>query len=86
MFFQVGCFYEFFHWRARDSRKLFGLKTNKPRRGLGMRCGFHMKCLREILKKAAIKGLPFVIIREKEGISGSLKQREASSYYLPTKS
>lgn len=83
MFFQIGCFYEFFNWRAKDSRKLFGLKTNKPRKGLGMRCGFHKKCLWGAAKIAAKARLPFVIVHEEEGIADGIKQRKASLYYSP---
>ncbi|MBI5047640.1 MAG: hypothetical protein HZB54_01630, partial [Deltaproteobacteria bacterium] len=74
IFFQVGCFYEFYGEIKNDVMGTLGLKRlkNSQRRAM---YGFPVRLGKEYLKRLVDKGIPIIIIRETDRYIGRIKQR-----------
>ena len=75
IFYQAGCFYEFYGRRAEWAIRDFGLKKIPPRPRLGTRTGFPLKDLRKHLETALNLSGHVVIVRQTGKFSGRLMAR-----------
>ncbi len=75
LFFQIGCFYEFYGKRAKTAGNLLGLQGEYTRPGLGTGKGFPIRSLNRYLKKT-VPMAGYVVIVAQTGIcAGRIVQR-----------
>jgi len=75
IFFQVGCFYEFYGKRIKDDvPAILGLKRH-GQSGRGVRYGFPVRLETRFAKRLVEKGMPVVVIRETDRYIGRIKER-----------
>ena len=74
IFFQVGCFYEFYGEIRDDVRNILGLRRlDQSKRGV--RYGFPLKLEGEYIRKMRNTGIQVIIIRETDRYIGKIKER-----------
>ena len=82
IFFQIGCFYEFYGCQAVIARALFGLSPGPRRPYLGERHGFRVGFGDRHVKKA-VEELPYVaIVRQTGRLSGRVAERRFRTFFL----
>jgi retron-type reverse transcriptase len=83
VFFQVGCFIEFYGRHANVAQKLFGLHVKYYHKRLRPRCGFPLKRLNEYIDVAVREKVPFVVISQtgREGVK--IMQRDIAWRFVP---
>ena len=82
MFFQVGCFFEFYLSQAKKVRALLPLQNGRTRRSLGQGAGMPVRRakLAELANSAA--ALPLVVVRQTGKPAGSTAQRRLAALYM----
>ncbi len=74
IFFQVGCFYEFYEDTKEDVMTVLCLKRLKENRR-GARYGFPLRLEEGYAERLVNKGMPVVIIKETDRYIGKIKER-----------
>jgi hypothetical protein len=77
MFFQVGCFFEFYLAQTKKVRALLPLKKGRRRRSLGAGAGLPVRCAR-LTDLARTAALPLVVVRQTGKPAGNTAQRRLS--------
>lgn len=75
IFFQVGCYYEFYGGQALRYGGLLGLSSGPDKLGLGRQCGFPARFLSRYKSLCMRQGLSYVIIAEQGYYSAGLRRR-----------
>jgi RNA-directed DNA polymerase len=70
IFFQAGCFFEFFSRQAEFAAGFFGLKKIKPKFGFKLRCGIGKNYIKPYIIRAVKSGYPVAVI-EQTGYQGN---------------
>jgi hypothetical protein len=83
LFFQVGCFYEFYGYPAIMSIRELKLKRIKQKYGFRVRCGIGEKALDRYVKTAIETNRPVAIVRQTGYISGRVLERKLDTIYYP---
>lgn len=84
LFFQVGVFCEFYHFRDRLAARVLGLATMK-KNARGARYGFPFHRTKHYLDKLLTKAVPVVLVRETDHYMTRIKQRVPVYRYVPFK-
>jgi len=85
IFFQVGCFYEFYDQQATSAVKLLGLKYIKKKYGFYKRAGIGKKALKKYTDKALQLKQTVVIIEQSGDELINVKKRNVSNIFIPMK-
>jgi RNA-directed DNA polymerase len=83
IFFQVGCFYEFYGKQAINACKLLNLKFIKGKYGFTQRCGIGVKALDRYVALALRQGMPVVVINQTGYVLRHGVERKAAVRYVP---
>lgn len=83
LLFQIGCFYEFFNWRADDAAEYLKLAEGRHRKGMGRGRGFHLSGLQAFLALALEMDRKIVIVRQTGRQRGRLRERRLDREILP---
>jgi hypothetical protein len=85
MFFQVGCFFEFYGPQAKRALALVRLKAGRTRRSLGLGVGVPMRCgkLAELQKSGL--DVPIAVVRQTGRPLGRTAQRRVAALYVRPK-
>ena len=76
IFFQVGCFYEFYGVNPFMEEKIALLNLNRISKSKrGVMYGFHERLEDKYLRRLTEKGIPVIIIRETDKYIGKIKER-----------
>lgn len=75
IFFQVGKFCELYGAQAEKYSALFGWKLIRQTRRMGKQCGFPMKMLKGLKRKALLSGQPYIVVAEGGYYPCGLKRR-----------
>lgn len=83
VFFQVGCFIEFYGMHAKVAQKVFGLRVKYYHKRLRPRCGFPVKRLQEYINIAVREKIPFVVVSQtgREGVR--VMERDIAWRFIP---
>ncbi|MBF0227465.1 MAG: hypothetical protein HQK76_18625 [Desulfobacterales bacterium] len=76
IFFQVGCFYEFYGPNAKKAKFLFQLKMGASRKRLGRRIGFPLESLKKYLEHSLPVFDKIIVVGETLQYKGIVKMRE----------
>ncbi len=83
LFFQVGCFVEFYGRHAKIAQDAFGLSAEHSRRKLRRGCRFPVKKLNKYIDIASVKNIPFVVIRQTGIEQGNVMGRNITLKFMP---
>ena len=83
IFFQTGCFYEFYNAQAGLAVKALNLKRIKRKYGFRRRCGIGMKALDRYVNIALKSGYSVVVINQSGHRLRNLALRKVSVQYIP---
>ncbi len=83
MFFQVGCFYEFYAKQAVKAVKHLKLSLIRGRYGFRQRCGIGQKALDRFVEMALQAGLPVIVIRQTGYQLARVAERRVTVKYIP---
>ncbi len=83
IFFQVGCFYEFYGKQAVRAFKHLRLSMIRPKFGFTRRCGIGVRALDRYVKLALQSGHPVVVINQTGYALSHVTERRAAVKYLP---
>lgn len=76
MFFQIGCFYEFYGKKSQKAEHILSLQGEYTRPGLGKGKGFHMRSVNRYLENVLKNGDHIVIVGQTGNCAGSIAQRQ----------
>ena len=85
IFFQVGCFYEFYDQQAVRAVNILGLKYIKKKFGFHKRTGIGYKGLTKYINKAIQKGYTAVVIQQQDCVMANTKKRKLMDIYISQK-
>ena len=85
IFFQVGCFYEFYDQQAVRAVKILGLRYIKKKYGFNKRAGIGCKGLTKFIHKAIQNGFMVVVIQQQDEILTYTKKRKLADIYIAQK-
>jgi len=83
LFFQVGCFYEFYQTQARKACAVLGLKWISGKHGFRQRCGIGVKGLDRYVAQAVQSGIPVTVVNQTGLQLGHVAERRVAVKYLP---
>ena len=83
IFFQVGCFYEFYGKQAHRAAQLLGLPLIPGKYGFTHRCGIGVKGLDRYVDLALQKGTPVVVINQSGYLLSHVAERRVVMKYMP---
>lgn len=75
VFFQVGCFYEFYDTQAELAHKVLNLKKMTGLHRFRLGCGFHKRYLSRCIQEALKNGYHVALIRQDRRVDGSILRR-----------
>ena len=82
IFFQVGCFCEWYGEQAERFGRFFGLGLQQDKRGCGITCGFPLRLLKSFKKRVREACIPYVVIGERGYYPTGLKKRVVTELFL----
>jgi len=85
IFFQVGCFYEWYERQAIIACRVLGLNLIAPKFGVRRRCGIGVKALDRYVNMAVQRGYAAVIINQTGYELRHVAERRIAVKYLPVK-
>lgn len=83
MFFQVGCFYEFYGKQALRAHKHLKLTMIAKRYGFTRRCGIGVRALDRYVELALKTGFPVVVIKQTGYQLPYVAERTVAVKYIP---
>ena len=83
MFFQVGCFYEFYGWQAIRAMEVLGLQRIEEKHGFKVRCGIGINTLERFLTIALKQRIPATVVRQTGYYLPRLVERKVYATYTP---
>jgi hypothetical protein len=83
IFFQTGCFYEFYNAQAGLAKKALNLKWIKRKYGFRRRCGIGVKVLDRYVSMALQKGFSVIVINQSGHRLRNISLRKVSVQYIP---
>ncbi len=83
MFFQVGCFYEFYGKQALRAINILNLKRIEGKHGFKIRCGIGIDALGRFLKIALEKRRAAVVVKQTGYYLPRLVERRVHEIYFP---
>ncbi len=83
IFFQVGCFYEFYGKQALRACTLLKLSMISGKFGFRRRCGIGVKALERFVGLAVAQGCPVVVIRQSGYMLRHVAERRITMKYVP---
>ena len=81
MFFQVGCFFEFYQGQAKKIARWLRLNKGRMRRSLGRGVGLRVSRAR-LVEVAKSSGLPVVVIGQQSRPAGGTLQRRLALLFI----
>ncbi|MDM8515082.1 reverse transcriptase domain-containing protein [Desulfobacterales bacterium HSG16] len=84
IFFQVGCFYEFYEIQAARAIQYLKLKRIESKHGFRLRCGIGIKGLDRFVDMALKMNLPVAVIKQTGHYLNRLAERRISDQYIPS--
>jgi len=82
IFFQVGCFVEFYNRQALLAACYFGLCFLRPRKGFNLRCGFPLKKVEKYKSICYKHRIPFMVIIQTGYEKRSVMEREITLQFV----
>ena len=82
LFFQIGCFYEFFHYQAQFVSDILNLKMIFPKYSFINRCGFGVKALYKYVDMIIKSGHSVVIINQTGYYKNYVAERKVVLKYI----
>ena len=83
LFFQVGCFYEFYGSQASKAASLLGLSFIHPKFGFRRRCGIGLRALNRYARIVLNHGRSVVVVNQTEHMKTGVWERRISAIYFP---
>ena len=82
IFFQIGCFYEFFQYQAEFVSDILNLKMINPKYSFSNRCGFGVKALYKYVDMVIKSGFSVVIINQTGYYNNYIAERKIHLRYI----
>ena len=83
IFFQVGCFFEFYGSQVKDAQHILNLKKIKGKFGFLQRCGFGKKALHRYIQVSLAHEVDMVVVKQTRYVAHGLAQRLVAVRYRP---
>ncbi len=83
IFFQVGCYYEFYMFQAKLACQVLNLKMIQPKFGFKLRCGIHKKYLAQYLSQAIGSGWQALLVNQTGYYGSFIAHRAVLARYIP---
>ena len=83
LFFQVGCFYEFYEAQASRAAALLGLSFIRPKYGFRRRCGIGIRALDRYIRTALDCDRAVAVVNQTDHMKSGVRERRVHVMHFP---